>query len=482
MTRVIPATAPGRRGPSSLRPVLAPLSGLMAAQFASGLSATIVATAVPTVVTDLAAPGSVSTWLVAATILGNTASAAIWGRLCDLVARRAVLVAAILIFVAGSVLAVFAPQMWVLLVARAVQGIGLGGIGSTVLVVAAGLVAPRDRGRANGLLQSTMTTAMVLGPLAGGVVVEWASWRWCFAVAVPFAVASIVLIGFWLREAPGTRAGRTEIDYLGAVLAAAGLPACLVALTLATNGSVLLATGFAVLGSAALVALVRVENRAADPLIPVRLLRHRTLARTVFAAFCFGSTLFGGTVFATQYLQWGLGIGPAAAGMMLAPMAVGTIGASWIVGRSISLNGRLRPVLVTTGVLLMAGNIAMTTANVSPIAFVLLGSLLISAGVGLALPNLVLTGQTLAASDRIGSVSSLVSLVFTLGGTVGLVGYGAALDLRVDALSAGGASRAEAYAHGLPIVFLLATAVVAVGLLTVARLPQVTVDLPPAGR
>ncbi|GGL02317.1 MFS transporter [Nocardia jinanensis] len=459
--------------------MLAPLSGLMSAQFASGLSATVVATAVPTVVTDLAAPASVSTWLIAATILGNTASAAIWGRLCDLLARRTVLVAAITVFVTGSVLAVLAPQIWVLLIARAVQGIGLGGIGSTVLVVAAGLVAPRDRGRVNGLLQSTMTTAMVLGPLVGGAVVEWAGWRWCFAVSVPFAVASIVLVGIWLREVPRIRLETTETDYLGAVLAATGLPACLISLTLATSGAVLWAAGFAAFGIAALGMFVRSQTRIRDPLVPVRLLRHRTLALTTVAALCFGSTLFGGTVFATQYLQWGLGFGPAVAGLLLAPMAVGTIAASWVAGRSISLSGHLRPVLVTTGVLLLAGNIAMALANIAPVVLALAGSLLISAGTGLGLPNLVLAGQTLAPPDRIGSVSSMISLVFTLGGTVGLVGYGAALDLRVTALLAGGASSRAAYAHGLPVVFLLAAAVVTAGLLAVTRLPPVTVDPSP---
>ena len=167
-TGSVTATRPAP--PPSLGSVLAPLSGLMIAQFVSGLSATIVATSIPTIMRTLDGPASMSTWLVAATILGNTATTPIWGRLADIFAPKRILQSSIALFVVGSVLAALSTSTVMLLAARAVQGVGLGGTGAVAMVIVAALVAPRERGRVNGYLQSLQTSAMILAPVVGGLV------------------------------------------------------------------------------------------------------------------------------------------------------------------------------------------------------------------------------------------------------------------------------------------------------------------------
>ncbi|TQL52959.1 MFS transporter [Subtercola boreus] len=446
-------------GPPSLGPVLLPLSGLLVAQFVSGLSATIVATSIPTIMHTLSGPASHATWLVAATILGNTASTPIWGRLADLFAPKRIVQIAIALFVLGSIGAGLSADTTQLLTARAVQGIGLGGLGASAAVVVAMLVSPRERGRVNSWLVSVQTTATILGPVVGGFIVQSTlGWRWCFFVAVPLAVASIVVLALTLRlaERPARASGRTDIA--GAFLIATGVTAVLIAVTTLSDDDWSFTPVSALVGGygvVAIIALVIVELRVTSPVIPLRLLAQRTGALCVTAAFTIGFTLFGGSVFVTQYLQLGLGIPPATAGLLLAPMAIGTVGASILAGRMISRTGLVKAVLVGGASLCLAGNIALALAPLAPLPLALVGTVLLSAGLGSTTQNLVLAGQTVAGANRVGSVSATVMFFFTLGGTVGLVLLGAVLAHSVSGLRASGASEQLAYSAGLPTVFAL---------------------------
>ncbi|MCJ1689385.1 MFS transporter [Rathayibacter sp. VKM Ac-2927] len=462
-----------------------PLTGLMLSQFVAGLSATIVATSVPTVMRSLEGAAALSTWLVAATILGNTATTPLWGRLADLVAPKRILQAAIGVFVAGSVLAALAPSTAVLLAARALQGIGLGGTAAVSMAAVALLVPLRERGRVNGSLQALQTSATILGPIVGGVVVQALGWRWCFVVALPLAVASFVVLtaSLHVRLPVTPRGGRT--DYAGALLIATGVPAALIALTLLGEGSggggsrAVALLGFGGFGALALVALVLVELRVAAPIIPLRLLVARVPLVCAVAAFLLGSTLFGGSVFVTQYLQLGLGMDPAPAGLLLAPMAVGAVIASFTAGRAVTRRGRVKGVLLLAAGAMLLGNVALALAPLAPLPLALTGALLLSAGLGITLQNLVLAAQTVAPAGRTGSLSAAIVFFFTLGGTVGLVGYGAALSARLTALVSAGAAEAEAYALALPLVFALSAAACAAAVGALAALPAVR--LRPAG-
>ncbi|ROP56896.1 MFS transporter [Rathayibacter sp. PhB186] len=462
-----------------------PLTGLMLSQFVAGLSATIVATSVPTVMRSLEGAAGLSTWLVAATILGNTATTPLWGRLADLVAPKRILQAAIGVFVAGSVLAALAPSTAVLLAARALQGVGLGGTAAVSMAAVALLVPLRERGRVNGSLQALQTSATILGPIVGGVVVQALGWRWCFVVALPLAVASFVVLtaSLHVRLPVAPRGGRT--DYAGALLIATGVPAALIALTLLGEGSggggsrAVALLGFGGFGALALVALVLVELQVAAPIIPLRLLAARVPLVCAVAAFLLGSTLFGGSVFVTQYLQLGLGMDPAPAGLLLAPMAVGAVIASFTAGRAVTRRGRVKGVLLLAAGAMLLGNVALALAPLAPLPLALTGALLLSAGLGITLQNLVLAAQTVAPAGRTGSLSAAIVFFFTLGGTVGLVGYGAALSARLTALVSAGAAEAEAYALALPLVFALSAAACAAAVGALSALPAVR--LRPAG-
>ncbi|SMH28280.1 Major Facilitator Superfamily protein [Rathayibacter oskolensis] len=463
-----------REAPPSLRGARWPLAGLMIAQFVAGLSATIVATSVPTVMRSLEGAAGLSTWLVAATILGNTATTPLWGRLADLVAPKRILQCAIGLFIAGSVLAALAPTTAVLLTGRAVQGVGLGGTAAVSIAAVALLVPQRERGRVNGSLQALQTSATILGPIVGGVVVQSLGWRWCFVVALPLAVASFAVLTATLhvRLPVAARGGRT--DYAGALLIATGIPSALIALTLVGEGATGVAfTAFGSFGLLALIALVIVELRVAAPIIPLRLLASRVPLVCAVAAVLLGSTLFGGSVFVTQYLQIGLGIDPAPAGLLLAPMAVGAVIASFAAGRAITRRGRVKGVLLLAAAAMLVGNAALALAPLAPLPLALTGALLLSAGLGMSLQNLVLAAQTVAPPGRTGSVSAAIVFFFTLGGTVGLVGYGAALSARIGVLTQAGATEAEAYALGLPLVFALSAAAAAVALGALVMLPTV---------
>jgi MFS family permease len=457
-----------------VRGIRAPLSGLLIAQFVSALSATIVATSIPTIMLTLDGSAGSSAWLIAATILGNTASTPIWGRLADVFPPKRILLIGITTFIIGSTLAGVSLSTGMLLAARAVQGIGLGGTGTVAIVVVASLVVPRERGRVNGYLQATQTSATILGPIVGGVVVQYLGWRWCFFVALPIAMAAIIVLTVTLRaERVRPSAGRT--DYVGAVLIATGIPSALVALTaIGTDGGLTpLSLGFGSFGVAALFALVLVELRVPAPMIPLRTLAHRVPFVCVVAAFLLGSTLFGGSVFVTQYLQIGLGIEPAPTGLLLAPMALGTVVSSWASGRAISRTARVKPVLVTAAAIMLAGNLALAAAPAAPLPLALTGAVLLSAGLGMAGQNLVLAAQTVAAPDRVGSVSSIVLFFFTLGGTVGLVAYSAAFAARLGVLEGAGVAHSDAYALGLPLVFALSAGAVLVALVALFVLPDI---------
>ena len=469
-------TPAGRVGAPSLRPVVVPLSGLLVAQFVSGLSGTIVATSIPTIMVTLDGPTSHGTWLVAATILGNTATTPIWGKLGDQFSPKLLLQVAIGFFVVGSLASGFAANTSQLIASRAMQGVGLGGLMALIMVVVASLVAPRQRGRVNSWLTSVQTTATIAGPVIGGFIVQAPGfgWQWCFFLGIPFAVISLVVISATLRVVQPPRVGRPRIDWAGAILIGTGVPAVLVCVTALGEGGELGWTTLALggYGVVALVAAVLVELRAPEPVVPLRLLATRTLVLCIIAAACAGSTLFGGTVFISQYLQFGLGMPPAIAGVMLVPMAFGAIITSVAAARYMGRTGRLRPVLVMGIGMLCGGHALLTVAHLAPIPLVLAGTILVASGLGATTHNLVLAAQNTVQLGKVGAVSASVMFFFTLGGTVGLVAYGAVLTSRVSALQAEGATLAEAYLGGMPWVFALSALVLLPALAAVLGLPR----------
>ena len=354
------STLPARTAePMSHRQTLEALSGLLLVLFVALLSSTVVSTALPQIIGALKGSQTQYTWVVTATLLTATATTPIWGKLADLFDKKLLIQVAIVIFVAGSAIAGLSQNAAQLIAARAFQGIGVGGLQALVQVAIAAMIPPRERGRYNGYLGGVMALATVGGPLLGGLIVDsaWLGWRWCFFVGVPVAVVALVLLQATLHL-PTIRRDNVKIDYLGASLIAAGVSLLLIWVSFVDGTFAWLSwqTYAMVGGSLVLLALaVLVESRAAEPVVPLPIVRERTTALAIVASLAVGMAMFGGAVFLGQYFQIGRGYSPTEAGLLTIPLMAGVLLASIVAGRLISRTGRIKPYIVTGTVVLVAG-------------------------------------------------------------------------------------------------------------------------------
>ena len=268
-------------------------------------------------------------------MLAMTASTPIWGKLADLFSKKLLVQLALVIYTLGSLVAAFAPSMEVLIGARVVQGLGVGGLTALVQVVIATMVSPRERGRYSGYLGATFALATVGGPLIGGVVVDSAlGWRGCFFIGLPFAVIAFFLLQKTLHLPVIKRP--VHIDYLGATLIVAGISTLLIWVSLAGNNFAWASTTTAVMvvgGLLILAAAVYVEAKVAvEPIIPVYLFKDRTISLATTASVMIGVAMFGSTVYLSQYFQTARGMSPTHAGLMSIAM-VGGLSISSVVTR-----------------------------------------------------------------------------------------------------------------------------------------------------
>ncbi len=431
--------------PMTHRRVLEAISGLLLAMFVAMLSSTVVSNALPRIVADLEGTEAGYTWVVVATLLSLTVTTPIWGKLADLFSKKLLVQVALLVFVVGSVLAGLAPNMELLIAARCVQGVGVGGLGALIQVVIASIVVPRERGRYFGYLGAVLAVATVSGPLVGGVIVDtsWLGWRWCFLVGIPFAVIASVVIQKTLRLPVEKRP--VTIDYAGALLITTGTALLLVWVSLAGSRFAWasgVSLGLVAGGVVLLCAAVYVESRAREPVIPLHLFRDRTIGLAVLASAMAGIAIFGSTVFLAQYFQIARGMAPAAAGLMSLPLVVGLLVSSIGTGRLITTSGRWKRYLVGGSALVAVGICVLGTID-RDTSLVLIGGYLTVLGVGLGAvnQNLVLAAQNSSTHADVGVTSSLVTFFRMLGGCVGVSALGAAMGHQVSANAAAGLAR-----------------------------------------
>lgn len=423
--------------PMTHREILEALSGLLLAMFVAMLSSTIVTTALPVIVTDLGGTQTGYTWVVVATLLAMTATTPLWGKLADLFSRKLLVQSALVIFSVGSVLAMLAPDMETLIAARVVQGLGIGGLTALVQVVIATMVSPRERGRYSGYVGATFALATVSGPLIGGVVVDSPlGWRGTFFIGLPVAVVAFLVLQAKLHLPVVRRP--VHIDYLGATLLVAGVSVLLVWVSLAGQQfdwaslpTALMVPG----GLLVLVAALRVETRyAVDPVIPMRLFRDRTTTLATAASVLVGVSMFGATVYLSQYFQSARGMSPTEAGLMSVTLVGGLLVSSIVTGRIISATGRWKRYLVGGMVLVVVGTALLGTIDATT-SLVWIGAFmaLLGLGLGAAMQNLVLAVQNNTAQADLGAASSVVSFFRSIGGSVGVSVMGALLAHQVSA-------------------------------------------------
>jgi EmrB/QacA subfamily drug resistance transporter len=421
------------RGGMSHRQVLEAMSGLLLGMFVAILSSTVVSTALPVIVADLGGSQSSYTWVVTSTLVALTVSTPVWGKLADLFDRKLLIQTGLMMFVIGSMLAGLSQSMGWLIACRVLQGLGAGGLTALVQVVLSDLVSPRERGRYAGYLGAVFGVGTVAGPLLGGVITDSLSWRWCFYVGVPFALAALVVLQRTLHLPRRRR--EVKMDYPGIVLISGGVSSLLIWVSLAGQQYAWVSWQTAALvglGIALVAAAIAVERRAHEPLVPLRLFGNRTVVLAVIASVAVGIAMFGTTVFLSQYMQIARGYSPTESGLLTIPMVIGLFLASTIVGRIVTKTGRYKRWMVagaislTTGLTLM-GTLDETTSLVELGAFMLL----VGAGVGSMMQNLVLVTQNTVGQRDMGSGSSLIAFFRSLGGAIGVSALGAVLAAKV---------------------------------------------------
>ncbi|UOZ03075.1 MDR family MFS transporter [Amycolatopsis sp. WQ 127309] len=465
-------TAPGRRQ------ILQALTGLLLALFVSTLSSTVVATALPRMLRDLHGSPTQYAWVVTATLLAATAATPIWGKLADLYSKKTLIQLTAGVFIAGSIAAGLAQDAGQLIGARALQGIGVGGLQSLVQIAIATMIPPRERGRYAGYQSSVTALSTIGGPLLGGYLVDtsWLGWRWCFFIGVPFAVVAMILLQLTLRL-PVVRRDNVRIDYWGATLITGGVSLLLIWVSFAGDSFAWVSWPSAVMvgGTLVLLALaVRVELRAAEPVVPPRIIRQRTTALAVLGSLAAGTAMYGAAVFLSQYFQVSRGHSPTEAGLLTIPMMAGILVFSIVAGRRISRTGRLKPFLVTGAVSLAAGFAGLGLIDEhTPLVLIGVAMLLIGAGVGMTLQNFVLVVQNVVPLQDIGAASATVSFFRSLGGTIGVAVLGAILAHQVAGSTAEGVPAPAAYGAATGHIFAISAGVALLGVLAAVLLKPV---------
>ncbi|MFC8177391.1 MFS transporter [Rhodococcus sp. 14-2470-1b] len=428
----------------SHRQILEALTGLLAALFTALLSTTIVSTALPTIIGDLQGSQTAYAWVITTALLANAASTPIWGKLADLFNKKVLVQSAIVIFVIGSLIAGFAHNVPLLLGARVIQGIGMGGLTALVIAIIGTIVSPRDRGRYSGYTGAVMAVSMSGGPILGGVIVDSPlGWRWCFFVCVPLAVIALGLLQKTLHIKT-ERKDNVSIDWLGALLLTAGVSVLLVWVSFAGKADyyawISRETAYLVGGGLLLLVLtVIVEARHKSPIIPLKIVTERTTGLAIIASIAVGVGLFGATTFLGQYFQTARGYSPTEAGLLSIPLVFGMLVASVGSGQLITKFGKWKPFIVTGSVLLVIGFLLLGTIDhATSLWTVGVFITIVGLGTGMLMQNLVLAVQNTVSVHNIGAASSTVAFFRTFGGAIGVSVLGSLLATRVAEKSAAG--------------------------------------------
>lgn len=419
------------------RQVLEALSGLLLGMFVSILATTVVSTSLPRIISDLNGDQTAFTWVVTSTLLATTVSTPIWGKLADIFNRKVLIQLSLVLFVVGSGLAGFSQDTSTLILFRVFQGLGAGGLTALSQIIMADIISPRERGRYMGLFGAVMAVGTVSGPLIGGLLTDTVGWRWNFFVGVPFAIIAIILLQLTLRL-PKSPKRKVRIDYLGAVLLTGGVSLLLIWITMAGSQFEWASwTTVYMVGGAAflLIATVVTELRAKEPIIPLEMFKNRSFTLAVIASISVGVAMFGTTVFLSQYMQLARGATATQSGLLTLPMIGGMLVSSTIVGGLITRFGKWKAFMVAGSVMLTVGIYLMSTVEYNT-DYLLLSvyMLLLGAGIGMVMQNLVLVVQNAVAPNLLATASSSVAFFRSLGGTIGVSIMGSVLAATVTSM------------------------------------------------
>ena len=457
--------------------VALPFAAIVLAMLPAVLDQTILATALPVVARDLGGLGDLS-WIVTAYVVAAAATTPLWGKLGDRYGRKRLLQLALVVFVAASALCGAAQDISQLIGLRTVQGAAAGGLMALAMAAVGDLVSPRERGRYQGYIAATFAAATVVGPLLGGLLVDGASWRLVFFVNLPVGAAA--LVGLSLRL-PSPQVARPEhpLDVLGAALLAAATGGLMLTCILGggryawDSAPVLALFGATVVLSAALLAL---ERRVPDPIVPVHLLRTRTVGLVSAALFLSVAALFAITVFVPLFLQTTTGATPTEAGLLLAPAMLAIAVSTTISGRSMARTGRYKRFPVAGLAMMAAALVALAVLASDPSRLaVAAGLVLFGLGFGMVPQVLITAVQNSVDRSELGIATATVGFFRALGGAVGAAVLGTVFAARVGV---GGSDGVDGVLpadviDGVRAVFLVAAPITALALVAVLLLREV---------
>ena len=407
--------------------------GILVGMFLAALEATVVGTAMPTIVSSLGGL-EVYSWVFSAYLLTSTVTVPAWGKLSDIHGRRPFYLLAIALFVVGSMLCGQARSMTALIVFRAIQGLGAGGLLPLAMTIVAELYTPVERARIQGYISGVWGVASIGGPLLGGIITDQLSWRWVFYLNIPFGIVAALIIGTQLVE-DRPHSKRRAIDLSGILLFTTSITLLMLLLVRGTSGFRLSGSNAMLLGGCALAMglFVRAERRAVEPLIPVGLFRNRVFSGAALNGFLSGMAMFGLISFVPLFVQGVLGTRATEAGTVLTPLLMGwvvfaVIGARlllYVTFRTLMLMGM--SLMVTGFVLLdMMGNDVARGLILRNVAF-------IGAGMGLVMITGLIAVQSSVPRGQLGIATSTSQFFRSIGGAIGVTLMGTIMTQRMNA-------------------------------------------------
>jgi EmrB/QacA subfamily drug resistance transporter len=414
------------------RQVLLAFSAMMLATLLAALDQTVVATALPQIVTDLHGFRDLS-WVVSSFLVAATVTVPLYGKLSDLYGRRRMFVVSISIFLLGSLLCGAAQSMGQLIAFRALQGVGAGGLLPLAQAAIADLFSPRERGRYQGYIGSMWATAAVAGPLLGGSLTDAASWRWIFFINLPLGAVALVVVVRTMRAPAEIRPHR--VDWLGAAVLSVAITCLLLACTWGGTtypwGSAqVLGTG---LGGLVLAAVfVSIERRVQEPLLPLQLFRERIFAVSTAGGFVVGAIIFAVSIYVPVFSQGVQRVSATSSGVILIPFSLGWVAAATVTGQLISRTGRYRVFPIAGSVFILTGLTLLAFLRVGSPPVAVAAILVVTGfGMGMTFQPYIIATQNAVEVSNLGIATATIQFFRSMGGSLAVAALGTLLSNRL---------------------------------------------------